>query len=419
MSIGRVGLASAGGDALSWPSPTGWDQSGTTITLSGLVHGLSTTDLVFWREQVLALGQTEQVVPLAVSERAELDGWYRVLGAQVDAPGGSVGGYNALPWTIQVERPADWRSPRWETTHVFGQRASTIAPTSSWSTSIPGAAETRWDAPSIDGKTVLSGLTTDTQPTADGNLAFLFEGTPSSATAGTSTSRWQLSSVADHYVGSARIEANVGGTWRALQGMTCPVDPALVRLSNGWCRITPSGTAFTVELYDGGWVTSRTMTLSASAGVASITPTIATVVENTPARCIVRLVGRLSTGTVGALRFVTDLTLARGGSTVAISTSHASSVAPQLSVAATGASVATGAIAASSADGAGNKWLIIAKDTPAASSTVSPAYVRASAGTSAGFAVGHERGGSASWTAAGIRNYYFHSATELVRPVVV
>lgn len=413
MSIGRVGLATAsGGDGLTWPSPMSWEETDTGVTIAGLVNGLSTADLVFWRDQLIGLAsRDETVLPLAVSERPEFDGWYRVVSVAVGAQGGSVGGYNALPWTVSLERIPDWRAPRWESTLTFGPRSSTIAPNSRFWTAIPDSGSDNWEVPSIG-----TALATDVTTTSEGNLGVLYENA-AATTSGSTVSRWTMPSVTDHYVGSCRIEANVGGTWRPIQGMTCPADPDLVRIGNGFTRVTPSGANLTTELYDAGWNSTATAALK-NATVAA-TPVAVSVVENTPQRCILRLICQLATGDVDKLRFTVDLTVVRGHPYVTIGTQHNAVVTARLQVTGASTIVATGAYDATSADGAGNKWLIIAKDTPGATSTTSPAYVQAAAATSAGFALGWELGGAGSYTSEISREFYYTSVSEVARPVVL
>ena len=55
-SLGRVGLPTAsGGDGLTMAEPLEWEQSGDVIQLRGIQSGLSETNLLWWRDQMMGL----------------------------------------------------------------------------------------------------------------------------------------------------------------------------------------------------------------------------------------------------------------------------------------------------------------------------------------------------------------------------
>lgn len=373
-SLGRVGLPTAsGGDGLTMAEPVEWEQSGDTVTLRGIQSGLSETNLLWWRDQMLGLlhGNGEDAIPVRSTVVAGFDGYYRVSDVGVNHLEGSLNaGTLHATWAVALERLQQWKQPRFELQTVFGVltngygmvgRLISAAPPNivDWTPSTPS-----------------SGLYITRSCGDGGALVNVYYVSAPSPDHGTFTSRY-LADIGNHYLGACRVEYDVAsdGNYRQVVGyrtVDSTAGMALLRISNGLvrCTLTNSGQDLSVSHWDGTqWDTAVPVQVWNDLGSATtLTFLRASVLRNTPTMCVVRCFCKLTSGaSIPNQTWQVDLSVRRGMRAVAIHAVRADSAGSRWrlqfasATASTSLSVGEG-IRQTSNNSGGNRVFLVASD---------------------------------------------------------
>jgi hypothetical protein len=298
--------------------PLEWDQSGDIITLRGIQSGLSETNLLWWRDQMMGLRDEigEDAIPVRSTTVANFDGYYRVVDVGVNHPEGSLnGGTKFSTWAVALQRLQQWKQPRFELVSAFGRLVNSYSIVGSLVTAAP---------PNIvdwTPSTPSSGLY-DTRSCGDGgasvNIYYINGPSPDH---GTFVSRY-LADIGDHYLGAARVEYDAASdaTYRQIVGyraINSTAGMALLRLSNGLvrCTITNSGQDLSISHWDGSqWDTAVPVEVWNTSGTpTTMTFLRASVLKNSPTACVVRCFCKLTTGaSIPNQTWQIDLAVRRG-----------------------------------------------------------------------------------------------------------
>ena len=372
-SLGRVGLPTgSGGDGLTMAEPVEWEQSGSTITLRGIQSGLSETNLLWWRDQMLGLldGNGEDALPVRSTVVSGFDGYYRLLDLGVNHPEGSLnGGTKQATWAVALERLQQWKQPRFELSTAFGRLTNSFSVVGQLISAAPPST-VDW-TPS----TPTAGAY-DTRSTSDGASVQVYYVISPSPDHGTFVSRY-LGDIGNHYLGAARIEYDAAndGTYRQVVGyrtIDSTAGVALLRLSNGMvrCTLTNSGQNLSISHWDGSqWDTAVPVQVVNTAGsTTTMTFLRAAVLKNTPTVASVRFFCSLTSGSsIPNQTWQIDLSVRRGLRAVfihAVRPTGASSTWRLQFASATASTnlAASEGIRETSNNGGGNRVVLVAAD---------------------------------------------------------
>lgn len=265
ITLGRVGAAAAdGGDGATLADPHTVTRQGRSLTLTGL-HTAATQEALMWRaRQLLGLVDgDEPVVPCTFSAEPRLDGYYRVVDAQVVHEQGSTRDDGYLMWQVQLEEITSFRQPR-------------IEMHTAYAVLINGDSVSSYDAligvpgPVVDIDPIFTADTNGTRPVAEGSsiLWVADTGTSDLLTTGYSTFTCPAAS---YYHGGCRIEHDIGSsTFRQAVGRpdfpsagSTGSDSQVTRIGNGLVRLVltysnATVSDFSVEWWDGSaWVATE------------------------------------------------------------------------------------------------------------------------------------------------------------------
>lgn len=404
LQIGRIGLAAAnGGDGYTLDDPSTITQNGRALKLEGVQSG--TTDALLWlRDQFLGLVEdgAEPVIPVIFSSTlsSQLDGYYRVVGAQADHPRGGLGASgstNWMFWSVDLERIRDWRNPKVEISTFAGivTNSHSVTDGSIW-VGNPGGTESYFHGYSL-------GLALTTNSNGDGFTQSLWSTTEPAGTLATTTPFTQHLYVpaASWYKGGCRIEYNVasGGTYYEVTGRR-PFPSAdivgRIRMSNGLVRVLPNTVGGVLTYWWDGSAWDGSYRWDQVRGASTvITWNSATVLRNTPEECAIRLASDVSGASLGPVYL--DLSIRRGSRNVigylvggGYQSSFQFSVTPNATYA--GTSI-TGGVRKTSNDGNGNRTFLVSNNGTTIS-TANGSVAQASTGSPMLFAIGCEVGGS-------------------------
>jgi hypothetical protein len=316
-SLGRVGLPTgSGGDGLTMAEPVEWEQSGSTITLRGIQSGLSETNLLWWRDQMLGLldGNGEDALPVRSTVVSGFDGYYRLLDLGVNHPEGSLnGGTKQATWAVALERLQQWKQPRFELSTVFGLLTNSYAVGGTLVSAVPpGVVDWTSEVP--------GGPAYTTRSTGDGASVDVAYDTSPSPDHGQFVGRY-LGVIGNHYLGACRVEYDAAsdGTFRQIVGyrtIDSQAGMALLRLSNGLvrCTITNSGQDLSISHWDGSqWDTAVPVQVVNVGITSTMTFQRASVLRNSPTQCVVRcFCGNTTGGSIANGTYQIDLSIRRG-----------------------------------------------------------------------------------------------------------
>jgi hypothetical protein len=286
LQIGRIGLATAnGGDGYTLDDASTITQSGRSFHLDGIQSG-TTAGLLWLRDQFMGLLDpgSDPVIPVRFSTISQLDGYYRVDGAQVDHPRGGLGASgsgNWTTWSVDLTRITDWAKPRVDVYLASALLPNTLSVTSGdYLVGAPGTFDVH-SLISID----------HTRPNSDGMnqaVAYLAGATAAQTLTGRASIRPQY-----WYQGGCRVEYDVNndGNYYAVVGRQPIPTPntGRLRISNGLVRLNwnDSSGPLNIYWYDGStWDGPTGFTLQYSA--VDLAAYSATVTRNTPQECSVR-----------------------------------------------------------------------------------------------------------------------------------
>lgn len=402
VSIGRFGLD------LTTPVLASVEASGRTLRLSGYLKAASLAAGLTLRQQLLGLvgNPDEPVVPVVSTVDSSLNGFYRVLSADVTmAASGADYSNFVLPWSAELERAASGYNPLIERTLIAALRTNAHSITATNIVAffgMPAAAQAAQDIATYFSGTSLTG--------ADGALRFYYDSNPGASVYvnGFALNPGTAIATAGYYDNAAKLESKWAdnSNYYPVVGRDVParVSSAIRtghdwRLSNGLVRVAPSvttgalncGCDLSVSHYDGSqWDTAKryTFTLATVPLASALQFTQFTVLRNDPAAVSIRLSVEVSN-----LAWLLDLTLRRGSRFVecrwTLSTAGAVVVAVSTVEAAT---ALTGGIRATSNDAAGNRYVLAGAQ--ATTNDLTNGSITSGSVTSYDFMIGSEVGGS-------------------------
>ncbi len=297
ITLGRIGVPAAeGGDGTVVDDPHAIERQGRTLTLTGLHTATAQSQLVWWARQLLGLVDGEEpVVPVTCSSEGNLDGYYRVLDAQVAHEQGSTRGDGYLRWQVQLEQAGDFRQPRIELPAAYGLLTNGRSITSYTSIqAFPG-----------DAVVVLAAFDPDqngSRSVGDGSgnaVIYLGDATNAAATSGVGAF---VCPPANYYVGGCRVEHDLGSsTWRHAVGRpsfpsvgVTGSDSGRLRLSNGLVRATltysnATVSTWSVEWWDGAqWDAATEFNVVGFGQHGELALHSASILANTAERCTLR-----------------------------------------------------------------------------------------------------------------------------------
>ena len=367
LKIGRVGRDVTLGEVSAWS-----EASDGTVSVSGWIRGLSTSDASWLREQLLGLTDPrgESAVPVSVGYDDSRDGWYQVLSVDVTDLLGPTEKRGDRQWSATLRRLGYREQPRYEV-HRFGGVWGNVH-------GIVKLSYAGWTALPATAQAVDLGAdaswTRSVRTSADGDMAFYWGG--STTLYDTVVSAYVP--IDDAYVGAPKLELDVdgSGTWRTVVGADVRNLPSTRwRLSNGLVRVQWSnGGGLVLQAYDGSawddvgtYTTPTCFRLSQQSGstVASA-PVALAVLRNDPTIVSMRLLLDFEEKTS---RIQWDLSLRRGDRNVInVIKSRAVEqwgIVPSVEVSAVGAAVVTtsGSIRPRSNDDNGHRWVMSIPET--------------------------------------------------------
>lgn len=285
------------------------------LAISGRINTDDPNLLAAVRDQFAGLSDPDEpVVPVAIDADSSVNGYYRLVSAQVDDGHTKVGWW---PYTVDLEPIVTRQAPVIESRIIGAVRpnyggwvAGNLAPyhglpvgTSIYDADLPFS--TRVDRPIAGGSTVPVVL----------HSALL-----------NAQARW-LADPGQYYAGAAAIETspNADGVWLPTIGTEVRKGVPW-RITNGIIKVSAPTAPYVGGGFDfsawhsalGAWSTPKTWQIMIGAGVASLTDIKSvTVVRNTAAVCTVRI-GFSSYGGITGFALSMDLTVRRGGRLVEV-----------------------------------------------------------------------------------------------------
>jgi hypothetical protein len=430
VTVGRFGRD------ITTPGLSSVQSSGRTLRLSGFFKASTLVQARVLRQQLMgAVGNPDEpVVPVTCSEDPDLDGYYRVTGADVslDVAGGDYTNFR-FPWSCELERvTTSGFSPMVERTIIAGLRTNghSIALTSTivwFGVPYPVTGDTIFGS-------AFSALVT--VGCASGESITVWYDTNPSASIYTNRTVFAPSggefTGGAWYTDSATIESKWAdnSTYYAVAGRDMPARVAAAvapghdwRLSNGLMRVTPTevtggnddGFGLSISHWDGSaWDTAVGFNFTIGGNVLGSEGIDQVVIlRNDPAAVSIRC--RL--GGVGA-GYAFDLTLRRGSAFVEgrmTTLSAAVTVIARDSVEA--CTALTGGIRATSNDASGNRFFLGSAE--AATNDLTNGKITSGSLAAFNFVIGSEVGGTTPsyFTAQNHLYQYFAAQSETYRMV--
>lgn len=312
------------------------------------------------------------VVPVTFGDKYLLDGFYRVTAGQSVFDDEANGGVVKATWSMTLERLGSGSDLELESTVPLVGRVNNHAITPVY-----------WHAPPIGATGYLTGSGSPTGTTdrlgADGTIR-VHTGIP------TGTPTWAVD-VAEYLEGSVRLLDEWGN--RRVGVMTPELDDW--ELTNGLVRVKPRADgALLVACWDpelAAWSTERPL-LVAINDVLVAGPAVMTVIRNDPEQVAIRQTFPTTTG-----RVAVDISLRRGARTIAGTVKrHGSAIISVIVDHAEAITVQTGGIMATTADAAGNRFVLGSPVTHTTGSA--PGLIRKTAVLKLDFFAGHQVGTS-------------------------
>ncbi len=294
LTVGRVGL-----DPVSVDDPDRMvvrvrAGRGRELQLRGDLVAASLADTLALRDELAATVEHGRFVPVTWTGDSRIDGYYRLLAADVDVQ--SLNDRGFAPYSIRLQRVGSEADVEMQSVITGAVRSNVqgidlaeaqpwhAVPLGFYAYDVPGAPSYVW-RDTADGAQVKSWLDIDT----------------------TVDPKWGISPAA-YYRAAATIK--VGGYVRA--GLACPNSPTDWELSNGLLRVTPNPTnpgRLDIETWTGSsWSSAKTWVLEWS-GTAVGTWSAIDILRNDAEACAIRLT---YTRSPNAGRMTVDLSLRRG-----------------------------------------------------------------------------------------------------------
>lgn len=340
-SIGRAVFVNA-------PSALAWDGDTLTMGININVSSRQMAQALTQQVQGLANNDDEPIVPVASTDDPTLDGFYVVVGVNVDQPRTYLFN-NLIRCTIGLRRIGSYSFPQLEL--------------------ITGAV-TRTNAHGLTGEAIVAAYHDIPNAITGGPLVFgvgfsrvvADSATPLQVLAAvppvaiTTFSWWAPPS--SYYVGAARVEVNDGGNWYTVGGRQVSITDNW-RISNGMIRLSSGDGAApgTLEVWSGSAWESRNIRHFDLSGLASRNIGLSydadrspmTVIRNAPERVIVRCAMASSTCDYSVSRGARHVEIMPAGTSVSLrgiglDTTHAAA-----------ATAITGGIRATANDANGNQ----------------------------------------------------------------
>lgn len=299
------------GRATALSDPYTWSQSGDIVETEGTLHDTSTHVVKAIRQQLLGyVGNVDEpVVPVTSSTDSHIDGFYRVLAANVDVPRGGHA-LKQYAWTVTLERVADYAAPLVESRLLAPNVRDTEHGTDH------GSHYVGFPASAVE----TSAGTEVTVASEDGNMSvrYVAAGTAPPCVLQDVSFLYKLSA-SDWYDGACRIELDYAddGTFRPVAGRQILDLPGEQRwrVSNGIIRVTledPSSMILGVSRWTGSvWSTPTEFYVGTKVGSTSTpfsAPHTISVLRNGVETAVLRL---LFANTTGGYAYL-DLVLRRG-----------------------------------------------------------------------------------------------------------
>lgn len=309
-TIGRIGVDTAsGGDGTTLQHPYEWSQQGRMVTLAGIHQAATDAAAVWLQRQIIGLDPAnnpdEEWVPVTSSTASDLNGYFRVTGAQAVIPQGSLGtGTRLVQWQVQMERAPAWRSPLVEMSLVYATLTNSSSITNVCGlNAVPNGGVVDW-SPSFG--------TYGTRAGENGTAEVNYVPVAAALSAGTGVTKIQLAP-ASHYTASAYIESATLGKVVG-RGDAAPGDGW--RIGNGLIRAGSfTNNTFSFQWWNGSsWATGSTIKFEPQyANTATRTWRSVSVLRNSPDECALRLVlaGNITATSITAV-FTFDIALRRG-----------------------------------------------------------------------------------------------------------
>lgn len=310
MTIGRIGVATAsGGDGFTLYEASGITQTDNQMTLSGIQGGLTDVQLTWMRDQFLGLVHGfEPTIPVTSTTWPALDGYYTVTGVTADRTPG------ALAWSVNLTRPADWRSPRVDQFAVYGLLTNAVGVTATSSYFFAPPDITQWSKSRVSLRTTSDGASEVSEVSA------------SSSSSGAVTYPSYTVPIASCYKGSARVtyDPNNDGTTRLVigrKGVTTRLEDLII--TNGLVQVNVSSDDILANWYSGDGGAAGTyeslVNMNLRAGTNGLlTFDSASVIQNTPECVTVRYSSHPAIGLGSGFFSTVDVSVRRGSRTVSM-----------------------------------------------------------------------------------------------------
>ena len=411
--IGRAGVDLAGAIEMS-----DYAFSGDQVDIAGDIHWSTLAGALAVRQQLLGHvdNPDEPVIPIRHSDDARLDGYYRVLGIDVDSVPMSLN-TNVLNWSGTFQRIGSYGAPEIEERLIQALRSNghSLTGTSSYGEYWPTTAM----EPVVDDANALVDI--GANRTGDNSLTFDALGFNEIATVGAQNRVFRVQiPPASYYSGAPRLEYDIGsGVYVPLVGQQIPRGyEESWRLTTDVCRWSMNSSGHIVgEYYDTNtWQQVGIWYLYSSSAKTVLG---VTVLENSPTQ--VRLRFRLSVdGSTGVNNaYYVDMKVQRGWQRVEITTFIGPNyLATHVLRSTTTVACTDGTyyINRTASDGNGNRWAIGASQ-PLTRDTTNGGITLTSSAAVANYWIHLYDGGAAAPTNPSSANACYYAATSLQRRV--
>ncbi len=378
ISIGRFGLSPAGAGLEVDVSK--FRQSGDIIDVGGDILPASgdadpINTMRAMRSQLMGYlgdgGDAEFGVPVIWDDDPHYSGVYRVLSATCE-PTDVMLASGRVQWSAQLQRVVHGAAPWLENRatlllvandHSYTAISNAVDPC----TSMPGSV----DQYQADNGAVFAAAAAG----ADGTETRIrLQWSSGADTVRTANFRWRAP-LADWYRGACIAEGQWGSTYYPLVGRQATNELSRVRARNGLVRVTPNTSSLQFDWWGtSSWVSSTAVTMHAGGSNTQLNSLRdISILRNSPEAVVLRCAYQPSGGAPEVLNV--DVAIRRGSRTVAVTIAPpfnvaVGSFAGQFRLAWSGAtpctqvtSVTAGAIRYTSADGNGNRPVMICPDT--------------------------------------------------------
>lgn len=310
LTIGRFGIDIRVDDV------TGWDESGDRITVTGQTPHGSVPDSLTLRQQLMGYVDSpdETFVPVTWADQPEVNGYYRVLSADVSPnPRGAFAG--VYDFRVDLVRVRGFTAPMIESVIIGKLRTTPLALTKRPFLAIPAGSRSYVEYYPDTRTLIPSAL--DVRRAGASSVLNVFR-----AGADIMVGQFYLPPV-KFYEGAAT--ARVGG--RVIAGRQAANNTADWQVSNDLIQVEPAAganLAFRIRMWDNGaWSAWTTATMKWGTDVLNRKPLrfphTVTILANSPERVAVRLLSTTGSESGGDYSPVSvDITLRRGGRAVSV-----------------------------------------------------------------------------------------------------